>query len=259
MIIRFLGVGGGRFSTICQRGGTGGIYLEGSQKLHVDPGPGALVAMRDFGIDPTGTDGVLISHAHPDHYSDAEVLIEAMTRGGTVSKGVLIASDSVLLGYDQYEPVLSSYHRSLPLTAKAVRPGDRCAIGNTAVQATSADHSDPTTVGFKMDTEEGVISYVSDTAFIPQLAVEHDGARVLILAVMRPLGARIPYHLSTEDAAKIVASIQPELTIITHFGMRMWEEGPERQADWIVRESGARTIAAHYGMRVRLDDRIELM
>src|SRR4030065_673432 len=81
-VLTFLGTGGGRFATIYQARATGGIYLEDERNLHIDPGPGALVRARSVGIDPLKTDAILISHCHPDHYMDAEILIEAMTEGG---------------------------------------------------------------------------------------------------------------------------------------------------------------------------------
>ena len=94
MKITFLGTGGGRFSTISQRRMTGGFRIDNLNgiNLHVDPGPGALVRTYQFGLDPRNLSGVFISHAHTDHYTDAEVLIEAMTRGMTKENGVIIGS-----------------------------------------------------------------------------------------------------------------------------------------------------------------------
>ena len=48
----------------------------------------ALVRTYQFGFDPRNLDGVFVSHAHTDHYNDAEILIEAMTRGMTKEYGV---------------------------------------------------------------------------------------------------------------------------------------------------------------------------
>ncbi|RLF48539.1 MAG: MBL fold metallo-hydrolase, partial [Thermoplasmata archaeon] len=94
--IRFLGTGGGRFATILQARATGGIYIEdGRTKLHIDPGPGALVQMKKYGINPMKIDALLISHCHPDHYVDAPVIIEAMSKGGKKKRGALLGSKSI--------------------------------------------------------------------------------------------------------------------------------------------------------------------
>ena len=101
MKITFLGTGGGRFSAISQRRMTGGFRIDNlnGKNYHVDPGPGALVRTYQFGFDPRNLDGVFVSHAHTDHYNDAEILIEAMTRGMTKEYGVVLGNKSVLDGF----------------------------------------------------------------------------------------------------------------------------------------------------------------
>ena len=97
--IIFLGTGGGRFVTITQRRRTAGIRIIGeSTNLHLDPGPGALVHSIESGLNPQKLNAVLVSHSHPDHYTDAEVMIEGMTRGMTRKHGLLAAARSVLNG-----------------------------------------------------------------------------------------------------------------------------------------------------------------
>ncbi|MCJ7731677.1 MBL fold metallo-hydrolase, partial [Candidatus Bathyarchaeota archaeon] len=93
----FLGTGGGRFVMTSQMRRTAGIRLsEGKTQVHIDPGPGALVFSNWAGLSPEKLDGLIVTHCHPDHYTDAEVFIEAMTRGTMAKRGVLAASKSVL-------------------------------------------------------------------------------------------------------------------------------------------------------------------
>jgi len=75
---------------------------------------------------------------------------------------------------------------------------------------------------------------------------------VLIACVTRPLGQRIPHHLSTEDAGYLIEKTKPELAVITHFGMRVIQENPETQAKWIEERSGVKTIAARDFMMLEL-------
>ena len=257
--ITFLGTGGGRFTTIYQARATGGVYVEDRIKIHIDPGPGALVQMHRYGIDPTKTDIVAISHSHTDHYTDGEVLLEGITHGGTKKKGYLIGSKSVIEGFDIYGPAISKYHQGLVEKSVAVEPGDTFKVDNFKIMATKSFHNDPTTVGFKMHTSSGLISYVADTDYDDELVAEYEGVRVIILPVTRPLGAKIPYHLSTREAAKIVSGINPEIAILTHFGLKMINENPEYQADWIWKETGVRTIAAEDGMVVKIGKDIEFL
>ncbi len=257
--ITFLGTGGGRFTTIYQIRATGGVYLEDRIKVHIDPGPGALVQMHRFGLNPTKTDVIAISHAHTDHYTDGEVLIEGITNGGTKKKGYLIGSKSVVEGFDNFGPAISRYHQGLVEMSVALKPGDEFNLANLKILATKSFHNDPTTIGFKIHTSAGIVSYIADTDYDDELITEHEGARILILPVTRPLGAKIPYHLSTKEAAKIVEGVKPEVAILTHFGLKMLNEDPEYQADWIWKETGIRTIAADDGMVVEIGKDIEII
>ncbi|MGQ9587563.1 MAG: MBL fold metallo-hydrolase [Thermoplasmata archaeon] len=251
-LITFLGTGGGRFATIYQARATGGIYLEDQRNLHIDPGPGALVQMRSVGLDPLNTHAILISHCHPDHYLDAEILIEAMTEGGTRKQGVLLASTSVIEGNGDFGPAISKYHLSKPKVVKVMQPFSKVSLKPLEIAATPAAHSDTSSVGFRIQTSGGMVSYVSDTQLVEQVIRAHRHCRVLIACVTRPLGQRIPHHLSTEDAGYLIEKVKPELAVITHFGMRVIQENPETQAKWIEERSDVKTIAARDFMTLDL-------
>lgn len=50
----------------------------------------------------------------------------------------------------------------------------------------------------------------------------------------------------------------PEVAVITHFGVKMIFAGPRREAERIERESGVRTVAARDGMCIRVDEEIRI-
>ena len=252
--ITFLGTGGGRFATIYQARATGGFYIEDGRNLHVDPGPGALVQMRSVGLDPMATNAILISHCHPDHYLDAEILIEAMTEGGTRRQGVLAGSRSVIEGDGEFGPAISKYHLSKPKTVKVMTPSAKVSVKPIEVTATTSAHSDTSSVGYRLTSSAGVISYVSDTQLVEPVIKAHRRCRLLIACVTRPLGQRIPHHLSTEDAGYLIEKAKPELAVITHFGMRVVQENPETQAKWIQEKTGVRTVAARDFMMLDMGD-----
>ncbi len=256
--LTFIGTGGGRFATMLQKRATGGIYVaDRGILMHIDPGPGALVKMYDLGLDPTQTDAILVSHCHLDHYSDAEVLIDAMTMGGKYRRGILIGSESVLSGKSEYRP-LSNYHQSIVREKKVAHPGDSFTLKEWyKVEITPAHHSDTTTVGFKMHLNNGIISYTSDTEFFDGLVDAHKGARVLIVCMTRPLDRKIPFHMSTEDAAELIDGVKPEFAILTHLGMKVIPRAAE-QATWITEKTGVPTVSAKDGMRIYAGDKIEV-
>ena len=248
--ITFLGTGGGRFATVYQVRHTGGIYIEAGANIHLDPGPGAVINLNRLGIDPASTDGVLVSHCHPDHYADAEVLIEGMTRCNFSHRGLVAGSRSVIEGANDHGPAISAYHKRIVSECLSLSPGERFRVGPLEVLTTPTCHSDAEGIGFQFLTRDGIISYVSDSELVDEVIAAHKGARVLIMCVTRPLGTRVRYHMSTEDAAVLASEIRPDVAVLTHFGSKCVHEGTEKQARYVQEESGIRAIAAEDFMRL---------
>ncbi len=243
--ITFLGTGGGRHSAMYQTRCTGGMMVEhGCHRLHIDPGPGAMTQMKNVHYDPMDTDSIIVSHAHPDHYSDAEVAIEGMTHGGWMKKGHLYGSPTVIKGQDGLGPCISGYHLGIVKNVTIFKPGDILDIDGLKTEICRAEHSDPTNVGFKFITENGIVSYVSDTQYSEELAKQYVGSRVLILPVTAPDDIHIKFHLCTEDAIKFIQQVKPEITIFIHLGIVMLYKGADKQAAIAQKKTGYRTIAA---------------
>ena len=257
--LTFLGTGGGRYATIYQTRSTGGLVLDtDGKRMHIDPGPGALTNMSRIGMDPTRTDAILISHCHPDHYSDAEVLIEGMCKGGVSKRGELVGSVSVMHGFEGLGPRLTPYHFNMVSKYSTARPGDNMDICGIMTDMTASRHSDRTAVGFKFRTPDGMISYVCDTDCSDRIVKEYEGSRILILPVTRPTKARIKCHLCTEDAVSFAEAIRPEMIIFNHMGVRMIQDGPEAEAAYVESRTGVRTVAAKDLMKFTISDGIAI-
>jgi phosphoribosyl 1,2-cyclic phosphodiesterase len=252
------GTGGGRFATVTQKRRTGGIrILHDKVNVHLDPGPGALVYSLEVGLDPQKINGVLVSHCHPDHYNDAEILIEAMTRGMTKKRGVLAAATSVLHGNSQCEPSISKYHQSMPAQVITAKPNVAFNIDNIRVACAEARHTDPDAVGFRLETPAlGDIGYTSDSEYYEGIGKAYQGVRLLLLCVLRPADSPWKGHMTTNDAVKIIEEAKPETAVLTHFGMQMIFRGPEKEARLIQEKTGIRTIAAQDNMHVTVADKI---
>lgn len=249
MKITFLGTGGGRFSAISQRRMTGGFRIDNlnGKNYHVDPGPGALVRTYQFGFDPRNLDGVFVSHAHTDHYNDAEILIEAMTRGMTKEYGVVLGNKSVLDGYERWGPGISKYHQSHP-KKYVLEPNQVENINGCSVKGTKTVHGDPEGVGFQIDYRGFKISYTSDTGYFEDLHKYHEGADILIASVLRPGNKSIRGHLCSRNFIELLKEVKPKLAIMTHFGLKMLSIDPIDEAKRITKETGVKTLAAFDGM-----------
>ncbi|MFQ6051218.1 MAG: MBL fold metallo-hydrolase [Candidatus Hydrothermarchaeota archaeon] len=253
----FLGTGGGRFATITQRRMTGGILLNCEKRIHIDPGPGALIRAIQFGYNPIGIDGIIVSHCHPDHYTDAEVMIEAMTRGMTKRHGFLIGSKSVIEGYKNFGPSISKYHQKQVEEIYTVEPDQTLDLGNMTIEVTPTIHSDPSGVGFKFFTENGIISYIGDTEYFDDISKYHEGARVLIVPNTRPSNDRIKYHLCSEDTIKLLREIKPEKAFLIHLGMKIMDIA-SKEAKIITEKSGVETIAPNDGAKISVEEVIKV-
>jgi phosphoribosyl 1,2-cyclic phosphodiesterase len=256
--IVMLGTGGGRFVTMTQRRRTAGIRVLGEGlNFHVDPGPGALVYSINEGLDPQRLNGVFVSHCHPDHYTDAEVLIEAMTRGMTKKHGVLVADKSVISGSEACGPSISRYHQQMTENTIEAAAGMKFQIGNINVCVTAARHSDPEAVGFRFEVPAfGSFAYTSDTEYFEGIGSYYRTVRLLMLCVMRPSGKPWKGHMTSDDAIKIVEEAQPEQVVLTHLGMQMLIRGPEKEARLIQEKTKVPTVSAVDGMQVAFGEAI---
>lgn len=258
MKLQFLGTGGGRFATISQKRMTGGFRIDDidGTNIHVDPGPGALVRTHQYGLNPRRLGLILVSHCHTDHYTDAEVLIEAMTQGMTRKTGHIIGSESVIEGHDELGPSISKYHQSKPKVS-ILKPGDEVKHKRIRIKGLQTKHGDPTCVGFNIKFKGLNINYTSDTEYFPELAQEHENADILIGNVIKEGERKIKGHLRTVDFKQLIEEVQPQVALMTHLGVNLIMNNPFQNTRTITKETGVRTIAATDGLTMNLDQYLD--
>jgi len=254
----FLGSGGGRFQTVEQYFKTGGFRIHAGAKVHVDPGPGALLLTHQHGLNPLDLDGVVVTHCHPDHYTDAEVLVEAMAQHLMKRRGSLVCSKSVIEGFGGHGPAISKYHQKKPEKLAVLEPGQKFHVEDLEIEAVPSKHSDPTSIGLILRTPEGTIGYTGDTQYFYDIVKYFSGVRVLIANVTRPLSMRIPWHLCSDDLIQILKEIKPELAVMIHMGMLFLKHSPSTEAQRIKSETGVETIPGHVGLRVDIGKEIKV-
>lgn len=254
----FLGSGGGRFQTVEQHFKTGGFRVHAGVKVHVDPGPGALLLTHQYGLNPLDLDGVIVTHCHPDHYTDAEVLVEAMTQHLTKRRGSLICSKSVIEGFGGHGPAISKYHQKKSERLAILEPDQKFRLGDLEIEAVPSKHSDPTSIGLIFRTTEGTIGYTGDTQYFDDIAKYFNGVRVLIANITRPLSMRIPWHLCSDDLIQILKEVKPELAVMIHMGMLFLKHAPLDEAVRITSETGVETVPGYAGLRLDIGQKIKI-
>jgi ribonuclease BN (tRNA processing enzyme) len=256
MEILFLGTGGGRHNMVSQLRRTAGFLILGSLRLHVDPGPGAILACKEFGCDPRLTDAVVVTHNHIDHVNDAALILEAMALRGRGRQGALIAPSSVAAGDEYGERAVSSYHLARLSSLHIAKHGKPIVLGSGGRRAVllprPVSHEDRTGFGFTLDMDGCRIGYTSDTEYFAGMGRLYPGCGLLIANNLKARKDSIPGHLCSAQAARLLSEAKPALCAITHMGMRLIEAGPGKEARKIQRASRVRTIAAKDGMRIRV-------
>jgi phosphoribosyl 1,2-cyclic phosphodiesterase len=246
--ITFLGTAGARFVVTRQFLASGGAWLSlGSTQILLDPGPGSLVQAAKRKFEPVKLDAVILSHKHLDHSGDINIMIEAMTDGGTKKRGIVFAPSDAL---DQ-DPVILSYLRSNLHNIQVLTEGGSYTINDVSFR-TPVKHIHPVeTYGFIFYTPRHTFSWITDTRYFEDLANHYEGDLLIINVVRLKPGAPLD-HLALPEAKSIIEEIKPRLAILTHFGMTMWRARPWELAKKLTDETGIQIIAARDGMKFDL-------
>ncbi|HID18463.1 TPA: hypothetical protein EYP27_02870, partial [Candidatus Bathyarchaeota archaeon] len=109
--------------------------------------------------------------------------------------------------------------------------------------------------GFKVRLPEGeTFGYTSDTEYFEGVGEAYKGLDALILCSMRPRGAPMKWHMSIDDAIRILEEAKPRQAVLTHFGMRMlFETTPEEEARYVEKVTGVPTQAARDNMKIKIE------
>jgi len=248
-VITFLGTAGARFVVIHQFLASGGAWLSlGGTQILLDPGPGCLVQAARRKLDPSKLEAIILSHRHLDHCGDINIMIEAMTNGGTKKRGLVFAPADAL----DHDPVIFSYLRPYPKSIEPLTAGGSYQINDVSFE-TPVRHKHPVeTYGFVFRTPRHTFSWITDTRYFDELSSYYAAALLIINVVRLSPGAPVD-HLSLPEAKHIIEGIKPKAAILTHFGMTMWRAKPWELAEKLTEETGASVIAARDGMRFSLE------
>jgi phosphoribosyl 1,2-cyclic phosphodiesterase len=246
--ITFLGTAGARFVVIRQFLASGGAWLNlGNTEILFDPGPGSLVQVAKRKFDATKLDAIILSHKHLDHSGDINIMIEAMTDGGTKKRGTVFAPGDAL----NQDPVILSYLRSYVQSIQILTEGGSYKINDVSFQTPIRHKHAVETYGFIFQTPRHTFSWITDTRYFEDLARHYEGDLLIINVLRLKPGAPLD-HLSLPEVKTIIEKLRPKTVILTHFGMTMWRAKPWELTKKLTEETGISVIAARDGMRFDL-------
>jgi len=258
-----LGSGGGRHHIRTQHRATGGLLFKfNGLQAHIDPGPGAIVRMNEYGEDPVKTELFIVSHAHVDHYNDVAVVIES-SRESFHDKNYNYYKKGLLLTTDEVIHLISDYHLQMVEKIVTFRAGDTIKYKGTEIMGTKVVHS-PNNEGFgiRFNLENYSLAYTSDTMVFDGFSEQFTGVNILILNLLRPNSVTCKRHVCTDEVIPYLNKIDPplETLIINHFGSYM--DGPRtnknhvpNQVKKLKKQTKIRNvIAAEDGLRIKISD-----
>jgi len=247
----FIGTAGGRVTTFRLVRRSGGFLIDwGTVRVHVDPGPGAFVYLKEKGIDYTSIDLIVLSHMHLDHTADVNTLLEACSDGGKRRGLALFAPASALDGPDR---VVLPYLKKRLSTVGVIREGAELTYKDVRVKAVMKhQHHGAETYGLSFNDDQVV--YLSCARYEEKmLKVYPRRPRVFIINTTFYSRRRDIDHLSVEEVKELIRVCEAKTTVITHFSMEMHQRNPEKVAHELSQELGLNVIAAHDGMELELE------
>jgi ribonuclease BN (tRNA processing enzyme) len=276
MKLIFLGTGGGRINLVRQFRSTAGFLLIGSKSVYVDPGVGVVYQSNRYRVPLNNIDVLFISHMHPDHANDAELLVEVMTHATLVKRGIIIAEDSSLKGSGIIarifaavinplsktfpkifkkikisNTVISDYHKELVQEVYGLSPGKEVQLDKIKIIGTQTKHDDPA-VGFVLEMDGKRIGYTADTEYFEGMADEYKNCDIIIVNMLRATKPDFPGHFYAETVAKFLKEAKPKKAFITRFGGQFFKLNPSIIAKQIQENSGVVTIATRDGMNIEI-------
>lgn len=197
---------------------TGGLLFDFEKvKFILDPGPGSIVNATSLGIMPEKMDGVVLSHFHIDHSTDANVYLDAIEKPFIVAEQhCLLDKAKTKLKMDYY-PCITPYHQSKS-RVYPMKDGDEAEEKGIKFTAVRTDHYDPC-VGYRIRMGDIDIGYVADGTYYKGLEKKFEGCTLLIVNAIVPKGQETDKkYLSIDDVITIVKGMQmkPKLILLNH-------------------------------------------
>jgi ribonuclease BN (tRNA processing enzyme) len=196
---------------------SGYLVQHGGFNLWVDTGNGTLANLQRH-IEIREIDGILISHAHPDHFVDLYPCFYARHYGGLGEPGlpVIVPTDFTRV----LTELVSPQGRVVIQEAFALRevaPGEGFEIGPFCVKTEPMSHLGLPALGFRLETGGVVLAYTGDTG--PTKSVERlaRGSDLLLSeATWQDHDDLKPFHLSSRQAAIHARNAEVGKLVLTH-------------------------------------------
>ncbi len=235
--IIFLGTAGDSFVLSKQQRIGGGIIIQTENtKIHLNPGPGALIAPQNKDI--SNTTAVVVTDNSFMHMHDANAILDVMTLGGFDTKGILLVSKSAA------EKIPTLYQNAVEKTI-ILQEGTCIECNNVHIEAVKIKNKDPEAVGLRIVTSTFSLGYTGKTKSFAKLKETLKDVEILIIELTSISESK--EGLCVAEAQQIIADIKPQLAVLTNFGIDVLKEDILELARKMYKQTGVQVIAAKEG------------
>ena len=219
---------------------SGYLVSDGPTTIWVDAGSGTLANLQAE-IDPDDVDAVLLSHEHPDHWSDLEGFHNIL-RFVTGRRGLPVFAPA---GLRQ-----RTYSDTGPWLAWTdVTDGSRVEVGPLSLSFSRTDHP-PETLAVRIDGGGRSVGYSSDTGPGWSLEALGEGLDLALCEATMPAGREGELaHLTAAQAGSTAAAAGVDRLVLTH----LWPTlDPDRSAAEAAATFGGPVEVASTGARFQV-------
>jgi len=187
---------------------SGYLVQSGSTSLWMDAGSGTMANLSRF-VDIDRIDGIVISHAHPDHWTDLLVYHHLI-------KYYRVRSVPVYAPARVLELMQEVNGEVLPLDWHVVDATSTAKVGGISLSFSRTDHP-PETLAVRAEGLGAAIAYSADTGPAWSMTSLGDGIGLaLVEATLDPEHEGVVQHLSGRQAGAMAEAAGVRALVLTH-------------------------------------------
>jgi ribonuclease BN (tRNA processing enzyme) len=199
-----------------------------------------------MGLNLRETTAVFLSGNGIIQANDINAVVSAMTHDGLDRRGVLVCPSSAV----SEESFLNKRYKEFLEKTIVIDKTSRIGINNTDIEIVETGEALNVSAGYKFITPRFALGYLPDTPFSESLAERFSDIDILIMNVPDPKNSKRKEHIDCDDAKRIIKKANPQLVILTGFGIKMLQADPLYETREIQKETGVQVIAAKDGMTI---------
>ncbi|MEA3056313.1 MAG: hypothetical protein QOD30_1745 [Actinomycetota bacterium] len=188
---------------------SGYLVQSGSTSVWMDAGTGTMANLQRF-VDIDRLDGIVISHSHPDHWTDL-LVYHHLVKYYRVRERVPVYSPRRVL-----ELLEASNREAPPLDWHVVDASSEVRIGGMTFTFSRTDHP-VETLAIRADGLGAAVAYSADTGPAWSLSSLGDGIGLaLVEATLDPEHEGVVQHLSGRQAGATAEAAGARALVLTH-------------------------------------------